>query len=128
VGLTALNLIRKHAISSSSRQAGARLVSQPPGAWELLPVMPSSLRRSSDPGETNTNVFDMIHRRADALKWGLPASENQVSRPARRVFKSAINPVNDDMTSAICDPLRPILQTALDSFSAPTDDARRPRL
>jgi len=37
-------------------QAGAQLVSQPPDAWGLLPVMPKSLRLARQRGETNNNV------------------------------------------------------------------------
>ena len=41
---------------SSAVQAGARLVSQPPGAWGPLAVMASSLRLCPDRGEANNNA------------------------------------------------------------------------
>jgi hypothetical protein len=57
-------------------------------------------------------------------KWGLSARE---IRAARRFFKSAIIPVNGDMTSAVLSS-ETDSPTALDSFSRLDDDVRHPRL
>jgi hypothetical protein len=63
-GLTATTLIRKYwLLKPFGRERDWSLSHRAPGG--LLPVMPSSLRLANECGETNTNVFDIIHRRAD---------------------------------------------------------------